>query len=228
MHLRELHAYLKGLEENNNKAWFVMSKPSYDILRAEFVELVGEVIAGVARFDKSLAGIDAKKALFRIHRDVRFSKDKSPYKTTFSAALGRSGAKVGGAMYYFHIDANNKLLVGTGCWHPSDAMLATIRRTLAADARPLQRIVRARAFVSTYGGLSDEEALARAPKGYAPDHPAIEFIKQRNFIGVANIALTARNARNLVDTIVEPCRVGYPLVRWLREVEATVPRVDES
>ena len=91
MNARELVNYLAGLAENNNRAWFAMSKPSYDILRAEFTELVAQVIAATTTFDPAVAGQDPKKALFRINRDLRFSKDKSPYKTHFSAAMVAPG-----------------------------------------------------------------------------------------------------------------------------------------
>lgn len=224
MHIRELNAYLKGLEENNNKAWFVMSKPSYDILRAEFTELVAEVIGEIARFDPAVAGADAKKALFRIHRDVRFSKDKTPYKTTFSAAIASSGAKVGGAMYYFQINAHSELLVAAGCWHPADESLRALRTAIAHDARPLTRIVRHKAFRDLFGELDDEEALQRAPKGFAPDLDGMEFIRLRNFVAVKRTRLTQSVARDLAGEIARQCRVAYPLVRWIRSVAAQAPR----
>ena len=87
MNVRELVNYLQGLKENNNRAWFVMNKPSYDILRAEFTQLVAQLIDDVAAFDPPVAGQDPRKAQFRINRDIRFSKDKSPYKSSFSAVI---------------------------------------------------------------------------------------------------------------------------------------------
>ena len=93
MHLRDLAQFLAELSENNNRAWFVMNKPRYDILRAEFLELVSGLIPQIAAFDPAIAGCNPKKALFRINRDMRFSHDKIPYKTTFSAAITASGLK---------------------------------------------------------------------------------------------------------------------------------------
>jgi len=93
MHIRDLTQYLAELSENNNRAWFVMNKPRYDILRAEFLELVIKLIADISKFDPAVAGCNPKKALFRINRDMRFSHDKSPYKTHFSAAITASGLK---------------------------------------------------------------------------------------------------------------------------------------
>ena len=104
MNARELVNYLAGLAENNNRAWFAMSKPSYDILRAEFTELVAQVIAATAKFDPAVVGQDPKKALFRINRDLRFSKDKSPYKThaamSFRHADGKERPAPG---FYLHL-----------------------------------------------------------------------------------------------------------------------------
>ena len=93
MHLRDLVQFLGELSENNNRAWFVMNKPRYDILRAEFLELVTEAVAQIAKCDPAIASCNPKKALFRINRDMRFSHDKTPYKTFFSASITASGMK---------------------------------------------------------------------------------------------------------------------------------------
>src|SRR5438034_1724310 len=131
MNARELVNYLAGLAESNNRAWFAMSKPSYDILRGEFTELVAQVIAATATFDPAVAGQDPKKALFRINRDLRFSKDKSPYKTHFSAAFAPGGRKDPASHYYFHIDHRGMLLVAGGCYLPPGDVLAKIRAHIA-------------------------------------------------------------------------------------------------
>jgi uncharacterized protein (TIGR02453 family) len=93
MHLRDLIQFLSELEENNNRAWFVMNKPRYDILRGELLTLVETLIAGITRFDPTIAHCNPKKALFRVNRDLRFARGKPPYKTTFSAAITASGLK---------------------------------------------------------------------------------------------------------------------------------------
>ena len=107
MHLRDLTQFLAELSENNNRAWFVMNKPRYDILRVEFLELVTKLIADLGKFDPAVADCNPKKALFRINRDMRFSKEKIPYKTHFSAAINASGLKRphqgGGPTYYLSL-----------------------------------------------------------------------------------------------------------------------------
>eukprot|EP01032_Pedospumella_encystans_P003303 gene3303-3901_t len=105
MHLRDLKNYLTELADNNNRPWFIMNKPRYDILREEFLELVTQVIGELGKFDPAVKFCNPKKAMFRINRDVRFANDKSPYKTRFSAAIApndmRRPSKAGGPTYYF-------------------------------------------------------------------------------------------------------------------------------
>src|SRR6201988_130388 len=107
MHLRDLVQYLKVLSENNTRPWFIMNKPRYDILREEFLQVVTEVIRELGKSDELVAGCNPKKAMFRINRDIRFSADKSPYKTRLSCGIApndlRRPTHAGGPTYYFHI-----------------------------------------------------------------------------------------------------------------------------
>ena len=138
MHLRDLTQFLAELSENNNRAWFVMNKPRYDILRVEFLELVTKLIADLGKFDPAVADCNPKKALFRINRDMRFSKEKIPYKTHFSAAINASGLKRphqgGGPTYYFHINETGTLLIAAGEWMPPPERLRAIRQHVIDDA----------------------------------------------------------------------------------------------
>ena len=137
MHLIDLRSFLSELADNNNRAWFVMNKPRYDILRAEFLQLVTELIAGIGQFDPAIIGCEPKKALFRINRDVRFAHDKSPYKTTFSASILPSGRKKpsegGGPAYYFQLDGNGRLFYACGEYMPPSDRLKAIRERIVTD-----------------------------------------------------------------------------------------------
>src|SRR3954468_14078004 len=163
MHIRDLCQFLAELAENNNRAWFVMNKPRYDILRAEFLELVTEVIGGIARFDPAVADCNPKKALFRINRDMRFSHDKSPYKTNFSAAITASGLKKpsqgGGPAYYFHIDADSTLLIAGGEYMPPSDRLRSIRQHVIADATGFGKLLKNKKLKDAFGGLHEEGKL---------------------------------------------------------------------
>jgi uncharacterized protein (TIGR02453 family) len=228
MHLPALTSYLQGLRENNNKAWFVMNKPAYDILRPEFIALVAQVIAGLSRHDPKIADVDARKALFRIYRDIRFSNDKTPYKTYFSASIAEPGVKNTGPMYYLSINADGVLHLGAGCWMPPADVLARIRRRVVADHAGLARVVRGKAFVATFGALSTEDRLQRLPKGYDPKTPGIEryaeLLRLKSFVATTDIDLTkkanAKAARDLAGTIVATLAAATPLDDWLRRAVA--------
>jgi uncharacterized protein (TIGR02453 family) len=224
MHLPALISYLQGLRDNNAKGWFVMNKPAYDILRPEFITLVGQVIAGLAKYDPRIADVDAKKALFRIYRDIRFSHDKTPYKTYFSASIAEPGAKNSGPMYYLSIDADGRLHLGAGCYLPERDVLAKLRRGVADDHASLLRITHNKRFVATFGALSSEDTLARLPKGFDATTPGIEryadLLRLKSFVVQHDRDLTkkseAKAAAALATTIVETFAAAVPLNEWLR------------
>ena len=220
MNTRELVNYLQGLAENNNRAWFVMNKPSYDILRTEFVELVAMLIAATEKFDSAVAGQDAKKALFRINRDVRFSKDKSPYKTHFSAVIAPGGKKDPGSHYYMHIDQDGKLLVAGGCYMPPPDVLAKIRRHIAEEPAAFSRLLKNKTVWSYFGDFADEGKLVRPPKGYVPDTPHIENIKQKSFIVWREFPVKGMTGDKVLKQAAEGFKASLPLVKWLRETVA--------
>ncbi len=220
MHTRDLIQFLSELAENNNRAWFVMNKPRYDILRAEFLELVTKLIADISKFDPAVAGCNPKKALFRINRDMRFSKDKSPYKTTFSAAITASGLKKpsqgGGPAYYFHIDANGVLLVAGGEYMPPPPRLKTIREHVIADAAGFGKVLKNRKLKERFGDLQDEGKLVRPPKGFDSDAPHIEYIKMKSFIVWTETSIKKKIPADLGKEVLAGFKDAYPLVAWLR------------
>ncbi|WP_034297828.1 DUF2461 domain-containing protein [Herbaspirillum sp. RV1423] len=227
MHIRDLTQYLAELSENNNRAWFVMNKPRYDILRAEFLELVIKLIADISKFDPAIAGCNPKKALFRINRDMRFSHDKSPYKTHFSAALTASGLKKpssgGGPAYYFHIDADGQLLVAGGEYMPPADRLRAIRRQVIADAAGFSKVLKNKTIKDNYGGLQEEGKLTRPPKGFDADGPHGEYIKLKSFIVWKESSLKKKIPADLGKEVLAGFKDAYPLVNWLRKVPLVVP-----
>jgi len=221
MHLRELTDFLAGLAENNNRAWFVMNKPRYDILRAEFLQLVTALVRDIARFDPAVADCNPKKALFRIHRDMRFSREKQPYKTHFSAAITASGLKKpsqgGGPAYYFHIDQHGTLLIAGGEYLPPPDRLRAIRARIVAAPDGFARMLKNRKLKQAYGDLQEEDKLTRPPKGYGPDTPHVEYVKLKSSIVWKEMpVLTLPDP--LQQTLAREFRNAWPLVAWLREV----------
>jgi len=222
MHVRDLMQFLAELSENNNRAWFVMNKPRYDILRAEFLELVTRLIRDIAKFDPDVADCNPKKALFRINRDIRFSNDKSPYKTTFSAAITASGLKKpsqgGGPAYYFHIDAKGQLLVAGGEYMPPPDRLRAIRMAIADDPAGFTKVLKNKRLKERYGDLRDEGKLVRPPKGFDPDHPLIEYLKHKSCIVWSETDMRRKVPDDLGKDLAAACKDALPLVAWLRAI----------
>jgi uncharacterized protein (TIGR02453 family) len=220
MHTRDLIQFLAELSENNNRAWFVMNKPRYDILRTEFLELVIKLIADISKFDPAIAGCNPKKALFRINRDMRFSHDKSPYKTSFSAAITASGLKKpsqgGGPAYYFHIDATGTLLIAGGEYMPPADRLKAIRLHVVDDAPGFSKVLKNKKLKESFGDLQDEGKLVRPPKGFDADSPHIEYIKMKSFIVWNETSLKKTIPADLGKEIVAGFKNAYPLITWLR------------
>lgn len=222
MHLRDLKQYLSELSENNARPWFVMNKPRYDILREEFLEVVTELIRQITLFDKQVAACNPKKAMFRINRDIRFSKNKTPYKTRFSAGITpndlRRPSAGGGPTWYFQIDGNGMLGVGAGEYLPPSPRLKAIRQHVLNDATGFAKILKNKALRATYAGLLEEDKLQRPPKGVDPDHPHIEALKLKSFFVWTEVRLDINAPDRLVPQLAQAFKDALPLVLWLRGV----------
>ncbi|HJU71153.1 MAG TPA: DUF2461 domain-containing protein [Paucimonas sp.] len=223
MHVRDLARFLAELSENNNRAWFVMNQPRYDILRAEFLELIAQLIDAIGRFDPAITACDPKKALFRLHRDLRFSRDKRPYKTRFSAAITASGLKKpsqgGGPAYYFHVDADGTLLAAGGEYLPPPQRLRVIRQHIVDNAAEFGKLLKNRKLTATFGGLQEEDKLVRPPKGFNADAPHLEALKLKSFIVWKETDLAQCAPDHLARDLTGQFKDAYPLVAWLREVK---------
>ena len=178
--------FLRGLAKNNNKEWFEAHRAEYESeVRAPMRDLIGEMDARLAKFAPEIGG-DPKRSMFRIHRDIRFSKDKSPYKTHAACwfhhkrATSRVGseADAGSAGFYFHLEPRRSM-VGAGLWMPPRPQLNTLRDAIAEDPAGFDRV--AKGLSKRYGGLDDEAVLKRMPRGFADDHPAAKWLRYQSF-----------------------------------------------
>jgi uncharacterized protein (TIGR02453 family) len=221
MQPKPLLSFLAELAKNNNKAWFDEHRPRYEALRKEFTELVEDVLARVAAFDPPMQNVQAKDAMFRINRDVRFSANKAPYKTQFSAALCAEGKKTDMPAYYFQIDHTGELWMGGGMYMPNPQHLRQIRENIAAFPERVEAVLTHKAFAKTYGGLDMGMTLTKLPKGYYDDVPHPELIKLKGYFagsGLASANVKLLTGDELVKTIGERFHALHPLVVWLREV----------
>lgn len=222
MHLRDLTQFLTELSENNNRPWFLWNKPRYDILRTEFEETVTELIKALTKFDKQVAACNPKKAMFRIHRDTRFSKDKTPYKTRFSAGITphdkRRPSAGGGSTYYFQLERDGTLGFGGGEYLPPPARLKAIREHVVNDATGFAKVLKNKNLRATYNDMLEEDKLQRPPKGFDPDHPHVDYLKLKSFFVWTEVKLDLNAPDQLVPRLAQGFQDAYALVSWLRSV----------
>lgn len=219
---RDALTFLRALRRNNRREWFTAQRERYEAnVRRPLVALVEEMDARFARFAPEMVG-DPRRSVFRIHRDVRFSADKSPYKTHAAcwffhrdAGKGVGGTNPhGGAGFYFHIEPEASI-VAAGLWMPPPESLRRVRQALAADHMGFLKAVRARAVARRFGALSDEAVLRRVPRGFDPEHPAAEWLRYRSFTVSRELSPDELLSPALADTLERDYRLLLPFVRWL-------------
>ncbi|MFN3403979.1 MAG: DUF2461 domain-containing protein [Cytophagaceae bacterium] len=177
---KELFSFLKGLKKNNHKEWFDKNRDQYQELRTEFVGLVDQVIKYVSSIDPEIGYIEAKHCIFRINRDIRFSKDKTPYKTHFSAFISEKGRKSFGPGYYIHLEPGGNSLIAGGVYLPDPEALYKIRQEIDYNGNELKAIIKKPSFKNLFPFI-DGEKLSRAPKGFSEDSEYIDLIKLKSF-----------------------------------------------
>lgn len=208
--------FLKQLAKNNSKEWFDENRKQYETSKAEFEKIVKAVIDKSALFDKELAGIEAKKCLFRINRDIRFSKDKSPYKLNMGASINPGGKKEMGAGYYIHIQPGKSFLAG-GCYMPPPDVLAKIRQEIDYNTKDFKKILANKDFKTYFKELSDEgDKLKTAPKGYAKDHPELSLLQHKHFIVVHDLKDEQIMDKNFPTYAAKVFKAIHPLNLFLR------------
>ncbi len=174
--------FLSDLKKNNNKAWFETNRNRYEEAKADYSLLVESIIAAIVRFDALVGGLKAKDCMFRINRDVRFSKDKSPYKTNMGAYFNAAGKKANTPGYYFHLEPAQSFAAG-GLWMPEPADLAKLRQEIDYNAGAWKKIVKSPSFKKYFTeGLDNSSMLSRPPKGYTEDNPALEYLKLKSYV----------------------------------------------
>lgn len=214
--MKSVLSFLKKLNKNNNRDWFKANKDQYDSARGEFIATVDKFIRGTSRFDPDMAGTNAEDCVFRIYRDIRFSKDKTPYKTAFGASMQPGGRGGGIPGYYLHVSPGEIFLAG-GAYNPPPAELKKIREAIAGDLKGFKKIVEAKKFKDTFGELSGEQ-LKTAPKGYPKDHEAIEYLRYKGFVAYkTGINQKLAMSPEFVKEGLRIYRAMVPLNFYLRE-----------
>jgi uncharacterized protein (TIGR02453 family) len=209
--------FLKQLAKNNSKEWFDANRKKYEAAKADYIESVQKIINEFSKTDATLSSVEAKKCLFRINRDIRFSKDKSPYKTNLGASINAGGKISFNAGYYLHIQPGNSF-VGGGVYQPMPDVLKKVRQEVDYNFDEFKKIISNKKFTAVYTkGLSKEGelSLSRPPKGYDENNPAIEYIKLKSFIAMAPLTDEQIIDKKFESTVVKAFEALHPMIVFL-------------
>lgn len=209
-------AFLKKLKSNNNRDWFEKNKNHYLLAKEEFEGFIDELIKGLRKLDPEISPeLKAKDCVFRIYKDVRFSKDKSPYKTNMGASINPGGKKSLVAGYYFHLEPGGSFLAG-GVYMPEPAMLQAIRQEIDYNPEPLNKILKSAAFKKYFKGLDEDDKLKTMPKGFEKEHPQAELLKNKHFVMSHFFSDKDVLDKKLVQETLAGFKAMLPLLLYLR------------
>jgi|SRR5436190_5443342 len=208
--------FLKDLKKNNNKPWFDAHRKEYEAAKSDFSNFIQSVIDKHSKNDPSIKHITAKDCMFRINRDIRFSKDKTPYKINIGAYINRGGKKSLFGGYYFHCEPGQSF-AGGGLWMPMPPELSKVRQEIDYNFSEFKKIITSKKFKSVYGDLSRdaEYVLSRVPKGYEPTNPAAEYLKMKSFVSTIALKDTDLTSKDLVKKTVASFEALQPLIEFI-------------
>lgn len=212
----ETFDFLKKLVENNNRDWFLDHKNLYEQARENSIEFAGQLLTLLAKIDPTVnAAIDPKKCVMRIYRDVRFSKDKTPYKNNFGINFrtGNGSAEMG---YYLHIQPDASF-AGGGYWMPQAEHLKAIRQEIDYNGEALKKIVDDASFIDTFSAFDQQEQLKNNPKGYEADHPNINLLKLKSYAAVHQLADKELMEKGAVEQVAQLFAQIQPLNNFLQQ-----------
>lgn len=210
--------FLKDLARNNNREWFEKNKSRYLESKVHFEEFVANLLHDMITVDESLSGLDPKKLTFRIYRDVRFSKDKRPYKTNMGASLSSSGKKgMGKPGYYLHIEPSNKSFIAAGLYMPMPEELSKVRQEIDYNGDRLKKILNDKKLKTLFGDFWKADALKNIPKGYDKEHPYGEWLKLKSFIITHDLKDADLTDKNFLKNSIKIMKVSKPLNDFLTE-----------
>ncbi len=206
--------FLRQLQANNSKEWMDAHREQYQAARQSFINFTGYLLEGLSAEDEGLLGLDPKKCIFRINRDIRFSNNKSPYKDNFGAAMAEGGRHSGNPVYYFHLQPGDESFIAGGLYQPPKEVLAKIRQEIDYNVSELKAITSAAAFKKHFGEIQGD-ALKRFPQGYDPNHPNIELLKLKDYLVVQKLTDQAVTDEKFPSDALTVFRAMLPFVHYL-------------
>ncbi len=208
--------FLQKLKKNNNREWFAKNKPLYEDAKYDFEVFIFELIQKISEFDETISGLEPKDCMFRIYKDVRFSKDKLPYKTNLGASINKGGRKAPTAGYYVHIDPSEYFL-GSGLYMPMPDKLLAVRNKIAVSSKEFKGIIGNKEFKKYFGKLWEGNSLKTALKGFDKDNPMMEYLKMKSFIGGHIVKEEKVLSKGYADYAAKVFKVINPLNDFLND-----------
>lgn len=212
--METLLTFLRELAQNNNRDWFNTHKPRYQESLEFFRQFAGKLLTGISTFDPALGNLEARDTIFRIYKDVRFSKDKSPYKTHFGCWMTKGGRKSTDAGYYFHLEPEKSFLAA-GVWMPPREQLTLIRQEIVFNPDAYLEVINHPMIKEKYERSGREDMLKKGPAGFPNESPLLEEIKYKHYIYSRQYSDAEILDSNLPDIAVEDFKGLYPLVNYL-------------
>jgi uncharacterized protein (TIGR02453 family) len=214
--MKQILEFLTDLDQHNNRGWFNDNRTRYDSAKNTFIAFTELLINELRTIDPDIPLLDPKSCIFRIFRDVRFSADKSPYKTNFGTYISPGGKKSIYAGYYFHIEPDN-CFIGGGCYMPQAPQLKAIREAIYQSPEDYLAVINDTHFTEIFGKVWGEE-LKTAPKGFDKEWPHIELIRKKSFVGMRQLNPSILENPDLLNVCRETYTALYPLNRFLNDV----------
>lgn len=212
--MEQILSFLRDLAQNNNRDWFNTHKSRYQDSLEHFRQFTGELLSGIAGFDPSVGNLDPKDAIFRIYKDVRFSKDKSPYKTHFGSWMAKGGRKSTDAGYYFHLEPEKSFLAA-GVWMPPKEQLKLIRQEIVYRPEAYLEVTNDPMMKNRYERGGKEDMLKKGPADFPKDSPMLEEIKYKHYVYSRSYSDTEILDNKLAERAAEDYKGLYPLVDYL-------------
>lgn len=181
MNSQLIFTFLKNLKENNNKEWFDTNRSTYQEVRKEVENFIRHILKELTPVDPGLSSLAVKDCMFRMNRDIRFSPDKTPYKTNIGVVFSPGGKNTGNPSYYLHLQPGSESFVGGGIYMPSSEVLSKIRQEIDYNSDDFKKILNEKTFKKFYAELYGEK-LKTAPRGYPKDHPEVELLKFKHYV----------------------------------------------
>ena len=212
--MHHVQAFLKAIKENNNREWYLANKDWYNNAKTEFEQVTMNLISELGKIDKDIAFLEVSQCTYRIYRDIRFSADKTPYKTHMGAYMVKGGKNSGLAGYYFHVEPGGNMLAG-GVYMPMPPVLKKLRKEIYDNIDEFLEIVENKNFKKAFPSLDNDMKLQKAPLGFPKDFEHIDYLKYKSYTVSSSFDDKLLASPKMIEKIIEQFAIMAPFIRFI-------------